>query len=277
MTAPPVREREDATVRNRHRDRYELVFLLLVSTFVLAAFGVQARGRLPLLLLYAAALVLALRSSRLSGFVARGLRVVLAAGTIGVGAAALAAPGNLTEGIVSCWIALVLATTIVLVVRRILRHRIVTGQTIFGALSAYLMIGFFFSAVFTAMDRLDSEPFFAGGQAATSATVQYFSFVTLSTTGYGDYTAAGEAGRWPCWRRCSGRSSWSRSSPGWSRCSGRPGRTGRGNAPAGASLRGRPPATDRTVLTRPSSGSASARAARGRARSARRSPARRPR
>ena len=195
MTAPPVREREDATVRNRHRDRYELVFLLLVSTFVLAAFGVQARGRLPLLLLYAAALVLALRSSRLSGFVARGLRVVLAAGTIGVGAAALAAPGNLTEGIVSCWIALVLATTIVLVVRRILRHRIVTGQTIFGALSAYLMIGFFFSAVFTAMDRLDSEPFFAGGQAATSATVQYFSFVTLSTTGYGDYTAAGEAGR----------------------------------------------------------------------------------
>jgi hypothetical protein len=195
VTTPPRPEREDATVRNRHSDRYELVFLLLVSTFVLAAFGLQERGRVPVLLLYAAALVLALRSSQLSGPVARGLRLVLAVGTIGVGAAVLAAPGDLTEGILSCWIALVLATTIVVVVWRIVRHRVVTGQTIFGALSAYLMIGFFFSAVFTAIDRLGSASFFAGGQAATSATIQYFSFVTLSTTGYGDYTAAGEAGR----------------------------------------------------------------------------------
>ena len=78
---------------------------------------------------------------------------------------------------------------------RIVHHRVVTGQTIFGALSAYLMIGFFFSAVFTAIDRLASAPFFAGGQAATSATIQYFSFVTLTTTGYGDYTALGEGGR----------------------------------------------------------------------------------
>ena len=116
-------------------------------------------------------------------------------GTIGVGVALLAVPGDLTEGILSCWLALVLATTIVVVVLRILHHRVVTGQTIFGALSAYLMIGLFFSAVFTATDRLASGPFFAGGQPATSATIQYFSFVTLTTTGYGDYTALGEGGR----------------------------------------------------------------------------------
>jgi hypothetical protein len=195
MTAPPLPEREDATVRNRHRDRFELVFLLLVSTFVLAAFGLQARSRLPVLLFYVAALVLALRSSQLSGPIARALRLVLAVGTIGVGVAVLAAPDSLTEGILSSWIALVLATTIVVVVLRILRHRVVTGQTIFGALSAYLMIGFFFSAVFTAIDRLASGSFFAGGQAANSATIQYFSFVTLSTTGYGDYTALGVGGR----------------------------------------------------------------------------------
>jgi Ion channel len=195
VTASRLSGREDATVQSRHPDRYELVFLLLVSTFVLAAFDLQARGRLPVLLLYAAALVLALRSSQLAGPVARALRVVLAVGTIGVGIALVAAPGDLTEGILSSWIALVLATTIVVVVRRILHHRVVTGQTIFGALSAYLMIGFFFAAVFTAIDRLGAGPFFAGGQAATSATIQYFSFVTLSTTGYGDYTALGVGGR----------------------------------------------------------------------------------
>ncbi|HEY7103762.1 MAG TPA: potassium channel family protein [Mycobacteriales bacterium] len=180
---------------NRHRDRYELVFLLLVSTFVLSAFGLHEWGRLPVLLLYAAALVLALRSSRVPGPISRGVRVVLAVGTIGIGIGVLAAPGDLTEGILSCWIAVVLATTIVIVVMRIVHHRVVTGQTIFGALSAYLMIGFFFSAVFTAIDRLGSGSFFAGGKEANSATIQYFSFVTLSTTGYGDYTAAGDAGR----------------------------------------------------------------------------------
>ena len=195
MSASPVPEREDATVQNRHRDRYQLVFLLLVSTFVLTAFGLQEWGRLPVLLFYAVALVLALRSSRAPGPVANWLRVVVAIGTIGVGIGVFAAPGDLTEGILSCWIAAVLATTIVIVVVRIVHHRVVTGQTIFGALSAYLMIGFFFSAVFTAIDRLGSGSFFAAGQAANSATIQYFSFVTLSTTGYGDYTAAGEAGR----------------------------------------------------------------------------------
>ena len=60
MTASPPGP-EDAAAENRHADRYELVFVLLVSTFVLAAFGLHARGRLPILLLYAAALVLALR------------------------------------------------------------------------------------------------------------------------------------------------------------------------------------------------------------------------
>ena len=193
MTAPPRPGPESA--ENRHADRYELVFLLLVSTFVLAAFGLQDRGRVLLLVFYAGALVLALRSSQLSGPVGRALRIVLAVGTVGMGIAVLAAPGDLTEGILSCWIAVVLATAIVVVVRRVLHHRVITGQTIFGALSAYLMIGFFFSAVFTAIDRLGSGPFFAGGQAATSATVQYFSFVTLSTTGYGDYTALGNGGR----------------------------------------------------------------------------------
>ena len=182
-------------MQNRHADRYELVFVLLVSTFVLAAFSLQPRARVPILLFYAAALVIALRSSQLSGPIVRALRVVLAVGTIGAGVALLAVPGDLTEGILSCWLALVLATTIVVVVRRILHHRVITGQTIFGALSAYLMIGLFFSAVFTATDRLASGPFFAGGQPATSATIQYFSFVTLTTTGYGDYTALGEGGR----------------------------------------------------------------------------------
>jgi hypothetical protein len=37
--------------------------------------------------------------------------------------------------------------------------------------------------------------FFASDQPATTQTFQYFSFTTLTTLGYGDFTAAGNGGR----------------------------------------------------------------------------------
>jgi hypothetical protein len=42
---------------------------------------------------------------------------------------------------------------------------------------------------------LGSGDFFAQGTDGTRSLRLYFSFVTLATLGYGDYTAAGELGR----------------------------------------------------------------------------------
>jgi hypothetical protein len=176
-------------------DRYELVFILLLLTFVLGSFSAAGWTRLPTLALYLAALLIAIRSARLTGTVARGLRLVLGGGSVIMGVVVVVVPGPTSQGLFACWLAVVLVTTILVVVRRILRHRAVTMQTIFGALSAYLLIGFFFAAVYAAVSKLGTSSFFAGGQPATPASIQYFSFITLSTTGYGDYTAAGDGGR----------------------------------------------------------------------------------
>ena len=40
-----------------------------------------------------------------------------------------------------------------------------------------------------------SRTFFANGQLANTQTFQYFSFTTLTTLGYGDFTAAENGGR----------------------------------------------------------------------------------
>jgi hypothetical protein len=176
-------------------DRYELVFVLLLLTFVLGSFSAAGWTRLPSLALYVAALLIAIRSAQLTGSVARAIRLALGGGSVVMGVVVVVFPGSTTQGLFACWLAVVLLTTILVVVRRILRHRAVTIQTIFGALSAYLLIGFVFVAVYTADAKLGTGPFFAGGQAVTPASVQYFSFITLSTTGYGDYTAAGDGGR----------------------------------------------------------------------------------
>src|SRR5229473_3348114 len=51
------------------------------------------------------------------------------------------------------------------------------------------------AACYAAIEHLGSAPFFAGGQPASTQTLQYFSFTTLTTLGYGDFTAAGNGGR----------------------------------------------------------------------------------
>jgi Ion channel len=85
--------------------------------------------------------------------------------------------------------------TAVLVVRRVLARPSVTIQSIYGALSAYLIVGLMFAAGYAAVQHLGEAAFFAGQQPANTQTFQYFSFTTLTTLGYGDFTAAQDGGR----------------------------------------------------------------------------------
>ena len=81
----------------------------------------------------------------------------------------VAAPtGRVIEGLAALWTAGIVLLTVFVVVRKVLRHRVVTMQTIFGALSAYLLMGFFFAAMFTAIAKLTTQPFFAAGKRLTA-------------------------------------------------------------------------------------------------------------
>ena len=83
----------------------------------------------------------------------------------------------------------------VMVVRRVLAKPTVTIQSIYGALSAYLIIGLMFASGYAAIDQLSKSDFFADNQPANTQTYQYFSFTTLTTLGYGDFTAAESGSR----------------------------------------------------------------------------------
>ena len=71
----------------------------------------------------------------------------------------------------------------------------VTLQSIYGAVSAYLILGLMFAVFYSAMFHFGGDQFFAGGRPGTSQTFQYFSFTTLTTLGYGDFTAAQSGGQ----------------------------------------------------------------------------------
>jgi hypothetical protein len=58
-----------------------------------------------------------------------------------------------------------------------------------------LLLGLVFSTVFSFLDAADSTPFFAQVQTASASDLLYFSFITMTTVGYGDLTPVGNLPR----------------------------------------------------------------------------------
>jgi Ion channel len=79
------------------------------------------------------------------------------------------------------------------VMRSLRARRQVTVEAVFGVLCIYLLVGMFFAFTYGVIDRVGG-PFFANGGVANVSNCLYFSFTTLTTVGYGDFTAAGQLG-----------------------------------------------------------------------------------
>ena len=86
-------------------------------------------------------------------------------------------------------VALAPPAIIIGVIRSLRARQAVTLEAVFGVLCVYILLGMFFASVYGTMDRIGGAPFFAGGQTATVARCLYFSFTSLTTAGYGDFTA----------------------------------------------------------------------------------------
>jgi hypothetical protein len=173
--------------------RYGLLLLVLISTYLLSSFNIKVAADLQVLL-FAAVLLIALRTSPLS----RGWRTLVGAVALIGSAAAFWASVMATatgDGASELWKGLMLLLTAVLIVRRVLARPTVTVQSIYGALSSYIIIGLMFAAFYAAIDHLGAGHFFTNGETPNTQTFQYFSFTTLTTLGYGDFTAAGNGGR----------------------------------------------------------------------------------
>jgi hypothetical protein len=180
--------------RQEPTGRYGLLLLLLILTYLLSASGLSALVAELQTVLFLGVMLLALRTGEASR---RAATVIGLAALLGSAAAVVAATSHTRggDGAADIWKGLMLLLTAVLIVRRVLARPTVTVQSIYGALSAYLIIGLMFAAFYPAIERLGGGPFFAHHQPANTQTFQYFSFTTLTTLGYGDFTAAGNSGR----------------------------------------------------------------------------------
>lgn len=106
---------------------------------------------------------------------------------------ALLSDATLTHGGL-LWLILVVAAP-VLILRRIMNHKEVVLETILGAICVYLLMAIAGTYLFLFIDTsgLGGDSFFGAEQPTT--VFMYFSLVTLTTLGYGDFAPVGAAGR----------------------------------------------------------------------------------
>lgn len=170
-----------------------LASLIVVPLFVDFAWGATAS-----VLIIGLCALFALRRSGTRRSVRHVARAIVVATTLVASGSSLAADSvesNAFRAVSLCLFALLLLLTPTVMILRLLTRPRITLDTVAGALAAYLQVGIFFATVYRLTDVLSDGQFFTQTSKPTAAVFQYFSFITLTTVGYGDYTPAGTAGQ----------------------------------------------------------------------------------
>lgn len=177
-------------------DRYGTLLALLVLNYLTGLLLQNEKGvQLVALVLTVGSLLLALRTSEVRG---RVMVVAVAACGVAVAISAVEAARNeaASSAIVSLVLGLLLLAAPVSILRRILSaHRIVTSETLAAALSVYLLLGLAFANLYVAMEVWDPGTFTGVAPGDLQSDLVYFSFVTLTTVGFGDITAVSDTAR----------------------------------------------------------------------------------
>jgi hypothetical protein len=185
----------------RFADSFGLVLLLLVvSFFVIAAAGDGNAGRIVSMVIFATTTWLALRASQVKR---RILRIALALiPLVTFAAIILVLVGNDdTAQLVNKILTILLVVVApVAILKRLVGHPVISLNTFYGAVCVYMLIAMFFATLYGLIALVSGDQFFAQltdvlPKDTPAIDYLYFSFVTITTTGYGDLTAVTSVGR----------------------------------------------------------------------------------
>lgn len=187
--------RHTRVARLRAAHSYGLVLGLIIVVFVFTSVAPDSSwADSTLVLLQSLTLVTALWTSG----------VAQADSKISIGLIALATTsavlllvfgGTFFEAVVLVLAGLLTLATILTVALGIVDQGEANVKAVSGAVCVYVLIGLLFVFLYGVIAVVSSDDFFAQGTDGNRSLRLYFSFVTLATLGYGDYTPAHELGR----------------------------------------------------------------------------------
>jgi hypothetical protein len=176
-------------------DSYGLVLLLILITYALSATATATWAVSLVLFVQLATIWVTLQAAQAH----RRLREVTSAFLVISAAAAILnlflprqPTGNGGMAVIS---GLLYVAAPAIIVRHLVLRRTVDTQTVLGAIAAYLMVGMAFAFAYRALGALQAGPFFGSQGEGSFSQDLFFSFTTLTTTGYGNLVPATNPGQ----------------------------------------------------------------------------------
>jgi Ion channel len=163
-----------------------LLVLLIANYFALSLIDDRRLGAFVSTLIAALALVAAIHDTPSGRAVTRTQAALIGAVVLVSSAVLFIDSGPLVGWTYLLPVVLLLVLTLPISLHRTLQHRTVTYETILGALCAYVLIGLVFAFSYLALSELGAGEFFAQEGPHAQSEYLYFSFVTLTTLGFGD-------------------------------------------------------------------------------------------
>jgi hypothetical protein len=179
----------------RFTDAFGLVLGLVLVTYVLTSLlGNEGWSAVLVMLSVSATSIVALTSSYSAPHY---IHIAIYVGGIGMVLAVIAAiTGD------EVWLDLgaiiqvgLLAAAMAAVLVRVVSTAEVGARTILGAISVYMVLGLLFAVLYEGIGRVQGSPFFEGHPITHHGDYLFFSYTTLTTTGYGDLVPGGQPGR----------------------------------------------------------------------------------
>src|SRR3954469_20536369 len=175
----------------RFLDSYASLLVLLLANFLLLEVIDDVRwGAVGSTLLAAVALVVAISDPETGHRVTR-RHWLLIGGCVALAPLVLLINSDSLVGLTYLLpVALLVPATLPITLQRILRQRRVTYETVLGALCTYVLLGLLFAFAYLALDAIRDGLFFVQPGPHVESEYIYFSFVTLTTLGFGDLSPA---------------------------------------------------------------------------------------
>ncbi|GAB2460406.1 hypothetical protein HD599_001201 [Conyzicola lurida] len=112
--------------------------------------------------------------------------VLAVAGIATAGTSLLGASGFYLDVVLAAASALAYLVAPMAIIAHIVRRDRVDGQALLAAIAAYILVGMFFTFVYNVIALVSSVATFGPDQPDSLTTQLFFSFTTLTTTGYGN-------------------------------------------------------------------------------------------
>lgn len=174
---------------------YGLVLLLIVVTYILSVSVVTQWSPSVVLVVQVVTVWFTLRTSRARHSTRLLADVVLAVALVIAIVAGIAGGDTAPKASILFASGVLYFIAPFSIVRHLIMRRVIDAETMLGAIAAYLLFGMFFAFAYRFLAVVQAGPFFGSNGDGTISQTIFFSFTTMTTTGYGNLVPAVNPGQ----------------------------------------------------------------------------------